>query len=244
MTEPLSIIITTFDAGEGSRTNLLYSTVWYLQQNLIYPELFWIVADDGSPKQQEHLKGTINYLESKEQNFVVTDSERAGVGKSKNIALNEAFKKSPYVLMLEDDWILNKPFSVDSYVKILSEYSEVGMIRLGYLGGTMKASYLAYNDISFWDLERGSGVYIYSGQVSLRHQRFYESCGYHPEGVSPGEEELEFCKKYNGTENAPKILWPAAYGTTLNAPHVPFINIGLDFSTNAVQPGALNESMD
>ena len=44
--------------------------------------------------------------------------------------------------------------------------------------------------------------------VLFRHERFYNSVGYHQEGVSPGEEELEMCKRYNDTHNAPEILWP------------------------------------
>ena len=87
--------------------------------------------------------------------------------------------------------------------------------------------------------DAGPDQYVYSGQVSLRHKRFYDICGYHPEGVSPGEEELTFCKHFNGVEDAPKILWPATYGTTLNAPFIPFVNIGMDISLNATQPGEM-----
>lgn len=237
MNELLSIIITTYDSGEGKRTPLLNNTVQLLHQNLKYPNVQWIIADDGSVNQEQHLANVKEFLFSSSQPFQITDSQHAGVGKSKNIALQKAFETSPFVLLLEDDWLLRNVIPLQAYMTILSEYSEVGMIRLGYLGGTMSAKYVAYNDVSFWDLDRGSGVYIYSGQVSLRHKRFYDICGYHPEGVSPGEEELVFCKHYNGVDNAPKILWPAEYGCTLNAPYSPFINIGMDVSTNQVAPG-------
>jgi len=59
--------------------------------------------------------------------------------------------------------------------------------------------------------------------------------GYHQENVSPGEEELEMCKRFNGTDNAPDILWPGEYCPMLNCS--PFKNIGMDFSLNAITPG-------
>jgi hypothetical protein len=237
----ISVLITTFDKGDGRRTGCLTNTVQGILNGIqpAYPELFWIIADDGSPNQEQHLSDSLKMLSNNYQNYIVTDSERGGVGKSKNIALEKAFEQSPYVLILEDDWLLSRPLNLSPFVDVLRDNKETGIVRFGYLGGEMDARYKSYNDISFWELGRGSGVYIYSGQVSLRHKRFYDICGYHPEGVTPGEEELEFCKRYNGTNNAPSILWPGLYGTTLNAPFTPFINVGMDFSLNDVQPGAI-----
>ena len=229
----VNIIITTYDNGDGKRTPLLNLTVDRLLNNLKYPNLNWIIADDGSPQQIDHLDDVRQQLKD---NFTLTNALRAGVGKSKNLALVEAFKLSPLVLMLEDDWILTRQLDLIDYVKILDQYDEIGMIRLGYLGGTMQAYLTSYNDITFWDLERGSGVYIYSGQVSLRHERFYNACGFHPEGVDAGTEELDMCKKYNGIETAPKIVWPASFGCTLNSPNNLFHNIGMNDSLNNVQP--------
>lgn len=236
--EKLSIVITTFDRGDGSRTNCLTNTVKSLHANLkANLDLLWVLADDGSPKQEEHLKESLDYLTFFGQHVVVTNAQRQGVGKSKNIALAKAFEFSDCVFLLEDDWIPLHPFDLSLYIDIIKENTDLGMFRFGFLGGGMLASYVGYKDLSFWDLQRGSGVYIYSGQVSLRHRRFYDVCGYHAEGLSPGEEELEFCKRYNGTENAPKILWPAFYGSTFGTPYALFTTIGVDFSLNSVQPG-------
>jgi hypothetical protein len=110
------------------------------------------------------------------------------------------------------------------------------MIRFGYLGGEMLAKYTSLSNHTYWRLQHKSGHYVYSGQVSLRHQRFYKSLGNHAEGVQAGVEEEEMCHRYNDTTHPPDILWDAQFGCTINAG--PFLNIGLDTSVNAVEPGS------
>lgn len=233
MTVPLlTVIMTTYDSGTGKRTPLAAQTLEALRDRLVYPSLRWIIADDGS--QGGHVSLLKNILVGLDVHE--TNAERRGVGYSKNIALHEAFKRSPYVLLLEDDWVLKERVDISPYVRILAERDDIGMIRFGYLGGEMEAKYEQHNDISFWRLKRGSGVYVYSGQVTLRHARFYSAVGYHDTSTSPGEEELEMCKRFNATDNAPDIIWPACIPSTLNAGL--FLNVGLDHSVNAVEPEA------
>lgn len=228
--ESIAVIMTTYDDGSGKRTSVASRTLVSLFNYLKYPSLNWIVADDGS--QGDHIASVCKSIPVEVQ---VTNAERGGVGKSKNLALREAFKVSPLVLLLEDDWELIKPLNLEKHAEVLLKHEDVGIIRLGYLGGTMDASYEDFGEGKYcWRLKRGTGVYIYSGQVSLRHERFYKSVGWHNESTSPGEEELEMCKRFNATENAPDNLWPGEYGCTMNAG--PFINIGLDVSLNQVVP--------
>lgn len=229
----VTIIITTYDRGDGSRTKLCVKTIGGLREHLSYPDLRWIIADDGS-NQETHLGPIAQALEGTEFEFSVVP--RKGVGISKNTALQKAWEYSDVVLLLEDDWYLKYDIPMERFVALLRDNKELGMIRLGFLGGTsMEAKLRDFGfPNTFWELRQGSDVYIYSGQVSIRHKRFYDVCGYHPEGVSPGDEELDFCKHYNGVENAPKILWPCEYGSTINAG--PFINIGLNSSLNGIKP--------
>lgn len=231
---PLMVVVTTYDRGDGSRTALAYKTLAGMQAHLYYPDIRWIVVDDGSPNAESNkqvLQGAVS------DPIWFMSSEGKGVGYAKNIALKTAFLTSPYVLLLEDDWELVEDFDPTEYIQLMEEHKNVGMIRLGFLGGEMDAHYTDYgNSRSYWTLKRGSGVYIYSGQVSLRSQAFYTKVGWHPEGVDPGTEELEMCKHFNGVEGAPLILWHAKYGTTLNAG--PFHNIGMGSSLNAEGPRA------
>lgn len=230
---PVTVIITTYDPGDNSRYPLLYQTVDGLLKNLDYPELHWLVTDDGSPNHADMVEKLSELLPTVQ----VINTERHGVGYAKNNALREAFKVSGVVLLLEDDWWLVEKLPLVKYVQHLLDHPDIGIIRFGYIGGsTLEAYYRGYSPFdTYWELKRGSDVYVYSGQVSLRSKCLYDTVGYHQEGVDPGKEELDYCIRYNAAEGAPKILWPAEYGTTLNAG--PFHNIGLGSSLNNIQPG-------
>lgn len=224
--EPLSIIITTYN-----RLHTATQTLLSLKENLKYGNRVWIIADDGSPD------GYVDQLTSlidTQERVIVTNANRRGVGVSKNLALKQAFLVSPVVFMTEDDWALVEPLNVDPYVDTLLTQPSVGIIRCGYLSTDMKASFVGYSSMTYLKLEQGSGVYVYSGQCSFRHERFYNSVGYHQEGVSPGEEELEMCKRYNDTHNAPEILWPG--NMPFHFQCSPFKNVGMDYSLNSVAP--------
>ena len=217
----ISVCITTYDSGNGIRTPIAQKTIDSLQKFLV-GEITWFLNDDST-------------VDTHVLNFPgeILRSYGKGVGKAKNDLLNRAFQVSPFVLLLEDDWVLTEPFHLAPHEEVLNDPS-VGIVRLGYLGGMMDAHYESIGFYNFWRLTRGTGVYVYSGQVSLRHKRFYDAVGYHQEGVSPGEEELEMCKRFNGTDNAPDNIWCAKYPTGLN--EGPFKNIGMDYSTNGVIP--------
>lgn len=230
---PVSIIITTYDKGDNARFNLLYKTVQALVDNIKYPNLYWIITDDGSPNHDEMVEKIKSIINSDRLIFFNTD--RKGVGFAKNNALRKAFETSPYVLMLEDDWELKEEFDLLPHVQLMLDHPDIGMIRLGYLGGEMDAHYTDYGFLkTYWTLLPASGFYVYSGQVSLRSKNFYDIVGYHAEGLQAGQEEENMCWRYNDIKNPPKILWYAQYGTTLNSGL--FNNIGLGDSVNAVEP--------
>lgn len=228
----ISVVMTTYDPGDERRTSVAQYALRSLIENLQYPSLRWVISDDGSSGR--HVEKLWGELFGRGEEVVMLDAARRGVGYSKNIALRNAFSVSPLVLLTEDDWLLKEPFDLAPYAEVLLNHDDVGMVRLGYLGGEMTASHVDYSGMPFWKLHQGSGVYIYSGQVALIKKSFYDSVGYHQEGVSPGEEELERCLRYNATENAPAILWPARIPSALNSGL--FINIGLDYSLNNISP--------
>lgn len=227
---PVTVIVTTYAPNEG-RAAIAEQTIKSFAENLIYPDLRWIISDDGSPNHDEFMARLKVHVPTAE----TININRGGVGKSKNTALKKAFEASPIIFLSEDDWILTEKLDLLRHVQLLLDYEENSVIRFGYLGGTFTASYDGYGPFSnYWFLHQGSGVYIYSGQVSLRHQRLYSAVGWHREDCSPGEEEIDFCIRYNGTPNAGKILWPAEYGCILNAG--PFKNIGMGNSLNGIAP--------
>jgi hypothetical protein len=231
---PVTVIMTTYDPGNNSRYPLLYQTIKELQQNLDYPNLRWTITDDGSPNHQEMVAGVSLLLEG--QDFRIFNTERRGVGYAKNNALREAFTVSPIVYLTEDDWLLKEHLDLVPYVQLMLDYPDVAIIRFGYLGGEMAAKYVGYGiGLDFWSLQRNSGLYVYSGQNSLRSSLTYSTLGWHKEGVDPGNEELDMCHRWNNVEHDLKILWPGKYGVSLNSGA--FINIGMNTSLNNITPG-------
>lgn len=237
----VNVIITTYDR-DGSRTPLLIDTLDSLFSNLWYPNLHYIIADNDSPNK-EHIQNTTSFIVNRSYISmpsweVLVTPNALGVGGSKNAALRKAFETSPVVLLLEDDWTLQYSLDIIPYVQLLLDREDISMFRMGYLGGEgIIAKYvdLVSPFLSGWQLQRGSHVYVYSGQVSLRHQRFYDVVGYHEEGISPGAEELEMCKRFNGAEGVGDIYWPAPWGCQFNTG--PFHNIGTgSMSLNAKEP--------
>jgi len=229
--DKITVIVNTFDKGYGKRTILARDTIEALVKHLRYPELNWIIADNGSPKHEEHTNIITEPLI--DIDHVVLNVQHGGVGLAKNEALTLAFETSPYVFITEDDWRLDETLDLESHLEVMKGDPAIGMIRFGYLGGEMLAKYTDYGAFrTYWTLIPDSGLYVYSGQVSLRNQLFYDKVGWHSPGVEAGQEELDMCYRYNALkENAPKILWPAQYGTVLN--HGPFKNTGLGDSLNA-----------
>jgi glycosyltransferase involved in cell wall biosynthesis len=232
MREKLGIIVTTYN-----RANTAIPTLESLKKNLIYDEgrRFWVIADDGSP--EGYVDSLLSVLGTDEEVFV-TNSQRRGVGASKNLALKLAFEKTSVVLMSEDDWQLILPYDIRPMADLLVSNPKVGMIRFGYLSSTLSADLVGQDDgygpMCYWRIKQGSGVYCYSGQIALKNKLWFESVGWHKEGISPGEEELEMCIRYNGTPNAPEILWPANVACHFQTGI--FINIGMNNSLNGVNP--------
>lgn len=224
METPISICMTTYKSSE-SRGQIAHRTWDSLQRYINYPNIIWHIADDGSEE---------GYTDSFEGEYTVTNALRKGVGYSKNLALRQLFEQTPLVLLLEDDWELQHPLDLSPYVHTLLENESTGMIRMGYLSTDMQADLVGYSGMTYLRLKRGSGVYVYSGQVSLRHRRFYDSVGYHAEGISAGSEELDMCFRYNATEDAPEILWPGNMGFHFQCS--PFLNIGMGESLNRIDP--------
>lgn len=229
----VTAIITTYDPGDNSRFPLLYQTIQSLLDKMQYPNLYWIITDDGSPGHVGMVEKVTEMLPADRVQFFNTN--RKGVGYAKNNALEAAFKLSPIVFLLEDDWELREEFDLLTHVQVMLDNPDIGIIRFGFLGGEMEAQYTDYGDFkTYWLLKPASGFYVYSGQVSLRNKYFYDVVGYHTVGLQAGQEEEDLCWRYNSTPNPPKILWPAQYGTMLNTGL--FKNIGLAASVNAVNP--------
>lgn len=232
----VNVIVTTYDTGSNERYKLLFQTLEGLVKNLVYPNLRYVISDDTRSVEhhQQMIDATQLILEDRPVTYFHTAGR--GVGHGKNTSLMYAFKTSPITLLTEDDWLLTEPLDLLPHVQLLLDHDDLAMVRMGFLGGDMTAKRVDYGswDAAYWWLQPQSGFYVYSGQTSLRHSRFYTAVGWHDENCTPGQEEESMCWRYNKTENPPKILWPCVWGTTFNAG--PFKNIGVGTSVNNVIP--------
>jgi GT2 family glycosyltransferase len=77
--------------------------------NLQYPNLEIIYVDNGSTD------GTLEYLQSHKQVKVISNSENLGISKAKNIGVKQA--TGDYVLMLDDDMLIENPNFLTNIIK-------------------------------------------------------------------------------------------------------------------------------
>lgn len=213
---PIWVLITTY-----KRTEIALRTIRALKENFLWPNIGFILCDDGTGG--DHL----NILKEEiggSYSMAVYDGQRKGVGHNLNWGLRKIWEYgAELTLYLEDDWLLEKPFDPTPSVNLLMNNPDVGMVRYGYLSAGLEASLVSRENALWWEMKRTGYTYVYTGHASLRHKRLHEKVGMFSEGLRPGENELDFCSKYNLAPNAPKIMWPAEYGHT-----GPFIHIGAE----------------
>lgn len=213
---PIWILMTTY-----RRTEIAIKTIQAVKQNFIWPNIGWIITDDGTGN--DHLQRLVEEI-GYSYAIHTYNGQRRGVGHNMNWGLRKIWEMgAELTLMLEDDWECHKPFDPSPSVKLLMNNSDAGMVRYGYMSAGLSGEVVSKEDSLWLRFHRNMYTYIYSGHASLRHRRLHEKVGMFSEGLRPGENELDFCAKYNATSNAPDIYWPLDYG------HIgPFVHIGAE----------------
>jgi len=205
MTEPaICVLLTTYQ-----RTDCALKTIQGIKQNFHYPQLWWWICDDGSPKG--HVSALVDEI-GPTYNVRVFDANRRGVGYGMNNSLRSIFDVSDLVLVMEDDWYLSLPLDVSPYVNTLVNHPETGMIRFGYLSPNILGYTVSMENKLFWRIDSNGETYRFTGHPSLRHRRFHTVYGYYDEGLAPGMTELSMCGKVNQRPDGPHILYPCEAG--------------------------------
>lgn len=206
LTDPaICILLTTY-----LRTEYAAMTIRAIKQNLLWPQLWWMISDDGSPK--EHVQTLVREI-GPTYNIEVFDSARRGVGFGMNRCLGSIFEKSDLVLLCEDDWVLNAPLDMSPYVRLLTQHAEYGLVRFGYMCPDLLLHTVGEEGKLLYCVQPNGQTYIFSGHPSLRHRRFHEVYGYYDEGLPAGMTELSMCGKVNAKYGSPNpwIVFPAEY---------------------------------
>lgn len=202
MDQEICILLTTYQ-----RTEMALKTIIGIQNYLKYSNLSWYVSDDGSGS--DHNKKVLSAIHPS-YTVRVFNSARHGVGHGMNYCLRKIFAEiTPLVLVMEDDWYLDKPFDIKPYASFLLKDSTAGMVRFGYLSPGIAGDLISAENKLMWKIRPNGYQYRFAGHPSLRHSRFHQIYGYYDEGLSPGQTELSMCGKVNARPNGPGIYFPA-----------------------------------
>lgn len=163
------------------RTGLAIRTIRGIKERLDYPNLGWVIADDGSPNG--HVPAL---MEAIGHEVAWINARRKGVGVSMNEGAAKCLEFGNYILWLEDDWELQQPFDLKPCVQIMEERQEIGMVRLGYISPGPEAQLISAADRLWWKLKKNSDTYCFSGHASLRHKRFIDAYLPYAIGLTPG----------------------------------------------------------
>lgn len=211
---PIWVLLTTYQ-----RTDIALQTIRGIKKNLQYANIGWVITDDSTGGDHlQRLKDEIGTTYS----MVTYDNEKhLGVGHNMNHGLRKIWEMgADLTLVLEDDWLLEKPFDPTNAVNLLMNNADIGMVRWGYLSAGLNADVISRENHLWLKFNANNYQYIYAGHASLRHKRLHQSAGMFTEGLRPGANELDFCGKYNSKPN-PAIVWDMDYG------HIgPFAHIG------------------
>lgn len=201
----LVIVLLTYQ-----RTEEALATLRHLCSNLGYDKHLraFYIADDGS--KGEHVNQLLGELELRKERVIGHHSQRfspkTGIGWNKGLGI--AYQNSDYVMVLEDDWVLQKPLDIYPYIEMLSERDDVGMVRLGGLAVGNNVEIVGHNGHHYLRYYRDR-QYAYSGNPHVRHARFVKSYGwYSEEELNPGELELDYDSRFR-SRNGPEIWRPA-----------------------------------
>ena len=208
------------------RTTMACRTISGLAENLDYPKelVSFYVADDGSPSahmvfiEREIAAGGFQLAGYHSQKYA--PAPFCGIGW--NQGLHKAHQNSDFVMILEDDWVLEKPMDIRPFMWMLSERKDVGMLRLSGLAAGNIVKVVAHRGVHYLEYLRIAPM-CYSGNPHIRHLRFSECYGNFAIDQSPGDIEVWYDAKFHRMSGGPNIWRPA----NLN-PWGPFAHIGCE----------------
>jgi glycosyltransferase involved in cell wall biosynthesis len=209
----ITIVICTYDRADEFKRVLVS-----LRDNLRYDNLKWHIADDGTG--DDYIPRLMAFMEDYGVNsydIASTITDRQGWGANVNRALQSV--DTEYVYFTEDDYALLRPLDLRTYVAMMEEDADIGMVRFGIVGHdgmicTIReadiSQYMHYNEIEgtgcsgsgkvgYLDIELTKykqygpfGFYRYSNRPHLKRMSFHQKYGLYPEGLPLAKTEDAF----------------------------------------------------
>jgi len=157
------------------------------------------IADDGSEP------GYVNALREDfpDQIHSVSVTDRQGWATNVNTALRQVFAETPYVFLIEDDYVARRPIDLRRGVALLEAVPHLGLIRYDGIEGHRLLLRLCQADDTrigrvhyLWLRRESPETYIYSHRPHLVHKRFHDCYGYYTPGLALGSVEMIFAEKW------------------------------------------------
>lgn len=136
-----------------------------------------------------------------------TNAQRAGYGASYNLGTQVIHGYASHVLVLEDDWELQRELNLDLYIGALNELG-AGCMRLGYLGYTqpLRAEFASSHGRHWLRLDPSSPEpHVFAGHPRLETVAWQRTVGPWPEGLEPGQTEFAVA---HIAEARHGVIWP------------------------------------
>jgi len=189
-TEPLVSVVVT---GYRRPSHLRRTIESFLHFNT-YPNLELVLADDGSPAEQQAEMRQLPF-----DTFVMSESNR-GLGANTNAGLRAA--RGEFVLHLQDDWRCDGPAGLlEAAVAVMQERPEIGLVRLRWPQPELR--YTA------WTSRAGLPVriyaspparredFVYSDNPHLKSRAFVDFIGPYAESRKMWKTELDMRDRFN-----------------------------------------------
>lgn len=203
----VTIVLLTYEDGKRNTAEItLRSTL----DNLRYSGPLAVhIADDGS------IEGHVERLREIAGGYAhlvtvgSTNVERAGYGRSWNMATQVCHIASPLLIPLEDDWQLMRPLDLDPLVQTLLDPAiDIQCIRLGYLGFTqqLRGQFLHTPAGIMARLDSTSPErHVAAGHPRLETREWERAVGPWTEGLAAGATEFDWCGRYAARVD---VAWP------------------------------------
>jgi hypothetical protein len=137
-----------------------------------------------------------------------SNSKHSGYGANYNLAMQSVHPYNDFVLPLEDDWILTKPFHINSIIDALNQ-RRFGCVRLGYLGYTQplhgEMIWVANHHYFLIDSTTPE-PHVFAGHPRIETVEWARSVGPWPEGLDPNLTEFTVAHYPNSRKG---VVWPA-----------------------------------
>lgn len=169
------------------------------------------IADDtpdpvlGASHVEVLVKQASEYIDK----VTISHSGGKGYGANYNLAMQHVHTADPtdFVLPLEDDWELLKPFDASVVMNMMRERN-VGCTRLGYLGYTqwLRGTFFTSQGLHWIELDPMSAEpHVFAGHPRIETVGFERQVGPWQVGLTAGETEWEVSHRKSSRAT---VVWP------------------------------------